>query len=112
MQILLPLNLPKPGFKGLSNPSIKERFESFHDLNPHVYDALRELALRARGAGRTHYGIKSLFEVLRWSYLIQTQGDEFKLNNNYHAHYARLLMTEEPDLEGFFELREKQRGSS
>jgi len=108
MQILLPLNLPKPGFKGLSSPSIKERFESFHELNPHVYDALLELAFQARGAGRKQYGIASLFEVLRWSYLMQTQGDEFKLNNDYRAHYARLLMKQEPVLEDFFETREKQ----
>ena len=30
----------------------------------------------------------------------------FKLNNNFTAHYARLLMAQEPDLEGFFETRE------
>jgi hypothetical protein len=35
---------------------------------------------------------------------ISTTGD-FKLNNNYRAHYARLIMHQEPDLDGIFELR-------
>jgi hypothetical protein len=31
--------------------------------------------------------------------------DEFKVNNDYAAYYARLIMWQEPDLGGFFQLR-------
>ena len=37
---------------------------------------------------------------------VQTTGDDFKINNDFTAHYARLLMREHPALEGFFETRE------
>lgn len=39
------------------------------------------------------------------SHKLQTQGDEYRLNNVYTAFYARLLMDNEPELQGFFETR-------
>jgi hypothetical protein len=90
-----------------SSAPIQERFEQFDRLNPHIYDILVELArkLRARRPSR-RVGIGMLFEVLRWNYLVQTTGDDFKLNNNYRSRYARLIEEREPDLRGAFELRE------
>lgn len=86
--------------------SIPERFEQFHRLNPHIYDLLRDMAIDMRRRGIRRYGMKGLFEVLRWRYAIQTHGEEgFKLNNNFTAHYARKLMMENPELDGFFETR-------
>lgn len=87
-----------------STESIVEAFERFHRENPHVYEALRTRALRAKRRGYRP-GIGCLFEVLRWSHGMTTAGDEFLLNNNYRSHYARLLMANEPELEGFFEVR-------
>jgi hypothetical protein len=84
--------------------SIDERFQRFHEANPQVYDELLKLALRARRAGARRIGVKMLFEVLRWRHTLRTQGDDFKLNNNYHSRYARLLM-QEPELRGCFETR-------
>lgn len=92
-----------------SGATIQERFEAFHGANPHVYAALRRMALDMAGRGVRRYGMKGLFEVLRWQFAMQTQGDaEFKLNNNYTAHYSRLLMANEPRLADFFVLRELQ----
>lgn len=85
--------------------TIRDSFEEFHRANPHVYDALRRRALRAQGRGYRP-GMKCLFELLRWSHGMATSGEEFKLNNNFCSHYARLLMAREPLLAGFFELRE------
>jgi len=88
---------------------IAERFRAFHGANPHVYRALRNLALEARRRGRQRYGMKGLFEVLRWHYALETTDVEFKLNNNFTAHYARMLMAREPEPQGFFETREHSR---
>lgn len=85
--------------------TIKEAFLRFHSDNPHVYDALVKLARRAHRSGANRVGIKMLFEVLRWRHTLRTGGDDFKLNNNYHSYYARLIMSREPDLFGIFELR-------
>lgn len=88
--------------------SISERFQAFHSENPHVYWALRQLALDMYGRGVRRYSMKGLFEILRWQYALRTKGEEFKLNNNYTALYARLLMQQEPELKDFFEVRERR----
>jgi len=83
-----------------------ENFKSFHRKNPYVYTKLREMAIEWKNAGHTKVGIKMLFEVLRWQHgLKRLDSEEFALNNNYAPHYARLLMAENPGLEGLFELR-------
>jgi hypothetical protein len=90
------------------NEPVADRFRRFHEANPHVYRELVRLAraLKVRGFG--HAGMKSLFEQLRWQWAWRTKGQErYKLNNNYTAHYARLIMKREPDLEGFFRTRER-----
>ena len=86
---------------------IEVAFWQFHAANPHVYARLVKLAreLVARGHGKI--GIGMLFEVLRWHHAMTTVGDAdgFKLNNNYRAMYARLIMEREADLAGSFEIR-------
>jgi hypothetical protein len=84
---------------------INSRFVQFHLENPHVYGKLRELSLFAKNGGAKRIGIALLFERLRWFSMFETRGDMFKLNNDYRASYARMLMRNVPELDGFFELR-------
>lgn len=86
-------------------PSITARFWTFHGENPHVYDHLVRLARRAKRAGAERVGMKQLFEVLRWQVMLTTTDPDWKLNNDYTAPYARLIMQREPDLAGIFETR-------
>lgn len=80
------------------------RFAEFHAKNPHVYAELAMLARRAKRTGAAKIGIGQLYEVLRWRHMLATRGDEYLLNNDWRAGYARLLM-QEPDLAGMFETR-------
>lgn len=89
-----------------SGTTIAEAFLDFHNANPGVYKHLVRLARRARQRGANKIGIGMLFEVLRWQRILETGGDVFKLNNNYRALYARLIMERESDLAGMFEIRE------
>lgn len=82
-----------------------ERFAEFHAANPHVYEALRDMALKAKRAGIQRGGVKAMCEALRWS-SIATRGEDWKINNDFTAFYARLLEKNNPDLRGFFEMRE------
>jgi hypothetical protein len=85
----------------------EERFRAFHADNPQVYAELVRLARQAKSIGIQKLGIRMLWEVMRWNFLLRTtrpEGD-FKLNDHYHSRYARLL-NEEPGLAGSFELRE------
>ena len=88
--------------------TIAERFDAFHDANPWVYDALVGLARDLVNRGRRRIGIGMLYEVLRWQYYRATtdEASDFKLSNDYRSRYARLIMDNESDLAGVFELRE------
>lgn len=100
--LLLPTEEPTNG----KHASIEDRFNAFHTANPHVYQALRRLALQMRRAGHKRWSTKGAFEVLRWQYAMLTESsDGFKLNNIYTRPYAHLLMQQEPELLGFFETR-------
>lgn len=93
---------------GVADASIQMRFEAFHRNNPQVYTILVRLARRGRGAGRNRLGMKMLFEVVRWEWIIAglpDDSEEFKLNNNYTSRYARLIMEQEGDLTGIFDTR-------
>lgn len=85
--------------------SMAERFEEFHRQNPHVYQAIVRIAHDLKGRGFSKCSIWLIFNRLRWLYAIQTQGDEFRLNNNFTAYYARTVMAANADLDGFFEVR-------
>lgn len=85
---------------------LEAKWHAFHEANPHVYRLLRDEALKAKRAGLRRFGMKALFERLRWISQVETVGDPYRLNNNYTAFYARLLMESEPALRGFFETRE------
>lgn len=86
--------------------TIQERFESFHKANPHVYVALRALALQMLGSGVKEYGIKGLFEILRWQFSVQTKGEPYRLSNDFTSRYARMLVEKNPELGTFFAFRE------
>lgn len=84
---------------------IANAFRKFHRENPSVYDELVKISRSLKSKGRCHYGIKALFEVVRFHRALNTNDPAFKLNNNYTALYARLIMENEPDLHGFFDTR-------
>ena len=98
---LPPLRNPQPA------ATIAERFDAFHRANPHVYAALVKLAREWKAAGHTRCGMKMLFEVLRYERGIRTSGEQYVMNNDFTAFFARLIMRECVDLRGFFEVRER-----
>ena len=103
--------MQRPKILKLDGPHVGE-FWAFHRVNPLVYDILVTKARQASKKGFERIGIKMLWEVMRWEIKMRTvdpSQDEFKLNNNYHSYYARLIMFQEPDLKGIFELRDHNR---
>jgi hypothetical protein len=82
------------------------RFERFHAENPHVYDELVKAArLYRQQTGNAKCGMTLLVGRVRWVLALRTSGDGFRLNNNYAPFYSRLIMAQEPDLAGMFDLR-------
>lgn len=92
---------------GTDRISIDAQFDAFRILNPWVEDALIHLTRDLQAAGHSKVGMKMLFEVLRWQWLRATRdpNSDFKLNNNFTARYARVIMAEHADLDGIYETR-------
>ena len=91
----------------MRDETIEAHFWEFHDNHPEVYREIVRRARQLKQKGFTHYGIKGIIEVVRWHFA--TTGPDaagFKINNNFSSRYARLVEAHEPDLTGFFELRE------
>jgi len=80
-------------------------FKTYHLENPQIYKRFRELSYKMRRTKRKRYGARTIIEVIRWETDLRGAGD-FKINNNYNALYARLLILKHPEFEGFFEIRD------
>ena len=87
-----------------------EAFDAYDKQNPEVFKLFLEYSEMALNRGFKKFSAKAVFERLRWYYQIEKSDmTNFKLNNNYTAHYARKLIREYPEFEGFFELRERKK---
>jgi len=85
-------------------------FERYDQENPNVFRLFLQYSEMAFNRGFKKFSAKAIFERLHWHYQFETKDmTNFKLNNNYTAHYARKLMREYPEFEGFFELRERKK---
>lgn len=94
---------PRPD-RFLAGTAYDEESAVFHELNPHVLRLAISIARAAHARGVKRWGIRAVWEILRWTYLVTT-GDIYKLNDHYHSWYARRIMADCPDLVGFFETR-------
>ena len=90
---------------------LSEAWWKFHITHPAVYDELVRLSRRLIDRGHKRLGLKMLWETLRYNTMLGDSTGEYRLTNNHTAFYARLLMEQEPDLAGIFELRPRRAGS-
>ena len=84
---------------------IAEGFRDFHKNNPQVLDRLENMTRNLINRGRPRIGMGMLFEVMRWEHYMKTEGEPFKLNNNYRAFYSRLIEQNHPEWAGVFTKR-------
>ncbi len=85
--------------------TLDERFREFHQAHPDVYRLFARFANEIRATGRERYGAKSLIERIRWHIDTSSRGEPFKLDNSLTSRYVRLLISDDPSFNGFFEQR-------
>ncbi|MCA0268759.1 MAG: hypothetical protein LCH53_06020 [Bacteroidetes bacterium] len=86
----------------------EQRAHAFLDAHPEVYDAIVRIARQLKARGYARYSIKGVMEIVRYLHEGDTKPDAaepFKLNNNYSATFARVVMAREDDLQDFFQTR-------
>ena len=83
-----------------------QQVKAFHQEHPQVWQLFSRFTEELIHRGFEHYSAKGVFERIRWE-TAEADGalNEFKLNNNYSAFYARAFMRANPEHEGFFRTR-------
>jgi hypothetical protein len=86
--------------------TLRDKFQDFHEKNPHIYSALERMSLESAANGQ-RTGISKIVEELRWNSNLSTKDDNspFKINNSYRAFYTRLLIERHPQLITVLETR-------
>lgn len=94
---------------GGRTPAFLDKFWKYHDKNPHVYKKYRRLAINCELDGRP-FSISELTEYMRRRTTIKTQDETgLKLQNNYRAYYARLLLMAHPSFEELMVVKELEK---
>jgi len=85
---------------------MNDQVKAFHKQHPRVWELFCEFTNELIRRGFKHYSAKGVFERIRWETAeADSARNEFKLNNNYSAFYARAFMRCNPEHEGFFRTR-------
>lgn len=79
-------------------------FIDFHKANPDVWKQFERFALEACRLG-LKYSAKAIMERVRWHCEVENN-QEFKVNNNFTAYYARIFAAKYPEHSKIFEFRE------
>lgn len=91
------------------DPDTVEAFFRWHLANPEVWKMFEKLALLAFADwGWKHWGAGAIAEAVRYE-MRKTTGNDFKVNNNFRAYYARLFAAKYPEYADRLEFR-KVRG--
>lgn len=82
-----------------------ERWVEWNDNNPEFYEMFERFAFEAIRAGRKKFSAWLIVNRIRWETALRTEGDDYNINNNFIAFFARLFMRNNPKYRGFFNIK-------
>ncbi len=83
------------------------QFNKYDTENPRVWILFERFSLQV-AAQRATFGAKAVMERVRWFSMFESNGQPFKVGNNWTAFYARKFMDTHKKHRGFFQLRSSQ----
>lgn len=83
----------------------KKAWEDWHKENPLVWTYFQKFTFEALHQGKKRISHWLIVNRIRWEIYIVTKGDEFKINNNLIAFYARLWQETYPEHKNIFNIR-------
>lgn len=78
-------------------------FLEFYRTHPEVYDQFLKKTREAKQKRRSGVGSRMIWELVRWELWEMARN----LNNNHAPYYSRLVMERNKDLQGIFQIRDK-----
>lgn len=99
-------------FSDQTGQDIETAFQSFHAKNPKVYLLFKEQCFRSIRLNKSKISSKQIIGYIRWEIALQTdRDDDFKINDAFTSHYARLFAKEHPQYEDIFNYRKLRSGT-
>ena len=90
--------------------TLTQRFNQYHKDNPQVYELFKKFTFMAIRRGHNRLSAWMIANRIRWETSIETFSvDEYKISNDYIALYARMFMSDHPEYNGFFKIKEMKR---
>tara|TARA_R110000851_G_scaffold214640_1_gene367384 strand:- start:284 stop:637 length:354 start_codon:yes stop_codon:yes gene_type:complete len=88
---------------------MRKQCTSFHEQHPEVWGLFVRFTFEMINKGFQNYSAQhGIFARIRWEMDAGGNGvNQFKINNNYSAFYARRFMKVYPEHDGFFRTREQ-----
>ena len=93
---------------GRPKVSLEERFQAFLRDNPHVVDAFCRVALDMIAKGVRRYSADGIGHILRWEAIVESKGEEYRVNNSYLSRLSDEFARRHPEHAGFFERRARR----
>lgn len=87
---------------GDCDPVLLNDFRKYHQENKELYGLFLKYAREAKASGRERFSVWMIANRARWYSQVETSGKDYKVSNDYLALYARLIMYQYPEYEGFF----------
>lgn len=81
-------------------------FKNYDAANPQIWTEFKRVCFLAKEKGFTHWSAKGVFEVIRWETQVGDNTTQFKVCNNFTPDYARKMMKEYPEFQGFFKIKQ------
>jgi hypothetical protein len=91
------------------DPRLLKRWLAFDKANPCVYDRFLDLSFQVYKLGYRKYSAWTVLTAIRFQMDLTTKGEEFKINNDYVALYARKFIQQYPFMVDFFVLRQMKK---
>ena len=87
-------------------PNIEAMFRAWYPTNMHiVYEFYNQSLYLMVNGKRKHYSSQMIVHKLRWESALNSEFDQYKINQNLGSALGRVIMALDPRLEGMFRIQ-------
>ena len=90
-------------------PNIEAMFRAWYPTNMHiVYEFYNQSLYLKTNGKREHYSSQMIVHKLRWESALNSEFDQYKINQNIGSALGRVVMALDPRLDGMFRIKKHE----